>query len=95
MCDAWLNDAAQFIQDMGPCPAGHTLDRLDPHGDYEPSNCRWATSHQQARTRTDNVIVEYQGAPMVLKDYAALVGIDYKRLHARIRRGMSLEEASR
>lgn len=95
MCDEWARDAARFLADMGPCPPRHTLDRINPHGHYEPGNCRWASAHQQARTRTDNVIVEYQGAQMILKDYAALLCLDYKRLHARIRRGMSLEQASR
>lgn len=94
MCDAWSQDAAQFLKDMGPCPPGHTLDRMNPNGNYEPENCRWATSHQQARTRTDNVLVEYQGSTMILKDYAALMGLGYKRLHARLRKGMSLAEAA-
>lgn len=94
MCDAWANDASLFIAYMGPRPIGHTLDRIDTDGHYEPGNCRWATSHQQARNRTDNVVVQYQGLSMILKDYAALMGIDYKRLHARLRKGMSLEAAS-
>lgn len=94
MCAEWASDATQFLQHMGPCPPKHTLDRINPHGHYEPGNCRWATSHQQARTRTDNVYVTYEGATMVLKDYASLMGLDYKRLHSRLRKGMSLERAS-
>lgn len=95
MCSEWVNDAAKFISDMGPCPPGLTIDRINPNGNYEPGNCRWATSHQQARTRTDNVLVEYQGATMVLKDYAALVGVNYKSLHARLKyKGNTLEQAT-
>lgn len=95
MCAAWMNDAAAFIDDMGPCPPGHTLDRIDPHGNYEPMNCRWANSHQQARTRTDNVLVEFQGETMCLKDYALLMGLNYKSLHRKVRmNGMSLEAAT-
>ena len=95
MCQEWSNDASQFIADMGPCPPLHTLDRINPHGHYEPGNCRWATSYQQARTRTDNVFVEHEGRRMILKDYAALLGLNYKRLHARLKSGMPIEEASR
>jgi len=94
MCDAWANNPSQFLQDMGPCPLKHTLDRKDVNGNYAPENCRWATSHQQARNRRDNVIVEWQGVQMILKDYAALLGLNYKTLHARLRKGLTLEAAS-
>lgn len=95
MCERWLNDAAAFIADMGECPPRHTIDRIDPNGDYEPTNCRWATTHQQARTRTDNVIVTSDGVQMILKDYADIVGVNYKSLHAKIKyRGKTLEQAT-
>ena len=95
MCERWTNDAASFIADMGAAPAGHTIDRIDPHGDYEPENCRWATSRQQARTRTDNVIVTFQGVEMILKDYATMMRVNYKSLHAKIRYyGKTLEQAT-
>ena len=45
---AW-HDYLCFEQDMGE-PAGHeTLDRIDPYGNYEPKNCRWADLPTQAR----------------------------------------------
>lgn len=95
MCDEWVYDFTAFLRDMGECPPGLSIDRVDVNGHYEPRNCRWANSRQQARTRTDNVLVEHNGMTMVLKDFAALMNVGYKALHARVRyKGQSAHEAA-
>lgn len=95
MCADWVADFANFLRDMGECPPELTLDRIDVHKGYEPGNCRWATASQQARTRTDNVLVEYNGSTMVLKDFAAYMGVNYKSLHQRVKyKGQSALEAA-
>ncbi len=50
MCDRWRSFSA-FLDDMGPCPAGLTLERIDVNGNYEPNNCRWATKTDQSRNK--------------------------------------------
>lgn len=50
LCDEWL-DFAGFLRDMGERPPNTTLDRVDPDGNYEPGNCRWASALVQARNQ--------------------------------------------
>lgn len=47
ICDRWVKSFESFLADMGPRPPDHSLDRTDPNGNYEPSNCKWATQHEQ------------------------------------------------
>ena len=40
-----------FLVDMGERPENKTLDRIDVDGNYEPSNCRWATLSEQQKNK--------------------------------------------
>ena len=54
VCPEWASFEA-FVANVGERPSAlHSLDRVDPNGNYEPSNCRWVTHTEQCRNRRSN-----------------------------------------
>ena len=51
ICDRWRDNFINFLEDMGVRPQGTSLDRIDVNGNYEPTNCRWATTKEQSKNK--------------------------------------------
>jgi hypothetical protein len=92
VCERWL-EFENFLADMGEPPAGMSIDRYPNNdGNYEPSNCRWATSQDQANNRRSNVSMTAFGMTKTLAAWARSIGITQQTLQSRLRRGGSSEE---
>lgn len=92
MCERWLHNFSAFLADMGPCPEGCSIDRINVNGDYEPGNCRWATQAEQARGRRNNHYLEHAGERLVLTDWASRLGMTPQELHRKLQQGYTLAD---
>lgn len=83
VCDRWRHSATAFHEDMGECPDGYTLDRIDNTKGYSPDNCRWATRSENQNNRANSrrwVVhgVEFSSAV----EAAAVHGVTYATIKA-------------
>lgn len=96
ICDRWINSFENFYADMGPKPSSeHSIDRFpDNNGNYEPSNCRWATKFEQAQNKRNNRWIQNEaGVTTPIAQAARNTGINEATLRFRLNRGMSDVEA--
>ncbi len=94
VCERWLESFENFLADMGLRPGpGYSIDRENNDGHYEPGNCRWATSDIQANNRRVNKYYEFEGEQLTIPQIAKKLRIPPATLAARLRYGMSPDEA--
>jgi hypothetical protein len=80
VCERWRgpDGFANFLADMGERPPGKTIDRIDNDGNYEPSNCRWATPREQAHNRLSTYRIFLPGVtsrPVSLAEISESLGL--------------------
>lgn len=83
VCERW-KDFTNFLSDMGERPNGKSIDRINVRGNYEPSNCRWASTKQQANNTRRNVKFEHNGEMKTISELADIAGIEYDTMYYRI-----------
>lgn len=92
VCDRW-QEFENFLADMGLRPDGKSLDRIDNDGNYEPTNCRWASRKEQNGNRRNCIMVTFQGGTMNLKEASRQSGLKYRAVHKRLERGWDVARA--
>lgn len=92
VCERWMKYEG-FAADMGDRPAKMTLDRINPNGNYEPSNCRWASAKTQAENRR-GIGRMWKGTVRTIADIARLEGLPRTSLQKRVKHyGETVEDA--
>lgn len=96
VCPEWRTFTG-FLADMGECPSPqHSIDRFpDQKGNYEKSNCRWATDKEQANNKANNRLLEYKGVSRTMAEWADCPEccVSYTTLRKRLGMGWTVEQA--
>ena len=91
ICDRWVNSYENFRNDMGECPQGKSLDRIDTDGNYDPSNCRWVSQKEQCNNKRTNIKLEYLGQIKTVAEWAESLGISRYTLYSRVKRKLNID----
>ena len=82
-CERW-SSFENFFDDMGERPKKTSLDRINPYGNYEPNNCRWADIMTQENNRRNNVFYDIDGEKLTLTQIARKYHISRRNLANKI-----------
>lgn len=86
VCDQWVKSFEAFFLDMGEAPDGMSIERNDVNGNYEPSNCRWATAYEQhLNTRRTKLVDLADGrGSLAMVAQCKHLDLDYRTVQTRI-----------
>jgi len=93
VCERWRSSFVNFFTDMGPKPFPEaTIERVDNDGNYEKSNCKWATQEEQKQNTRNVRKLTYNGETLSIGEWAKKLGIDRSTLRLRLDKGWPLDE---
>lgn len=92
VCKRWYN-ISNFYKDMGQPDKGESIERIDNNGNYEPSNCKWATIIEQANNKRNNRLITIDGKTNSMAQWCRELGRKYGTVQGRIYIGWTEERA--
>lgn len=92
VCESWRGSFSAFYADMGDPLDGTSIERIN-FGNYEPSNCRWATHTEQARNRRSNRMLEIGGQTKTMVEWSEESGVHFGTIRKRLKQGRTAEES--
>ena len=95
MCEAWYKSFEVFYADMGRCPKGFEIDRVNVDGHYEPGNCRWISRRANRSNQRRSRYVEFEGEQMTVMEASRRAGISPYVVYGRLDLGWPVERALR
>jgi hypothetical protein len=93
VCDRWRESFANFFEDVGECPKGCELDRIDRDGNYEPGNCQWVTHKVNSNNHSNNRFITYNKETLTLTQWSEKTGLSPSVIHSRLAKHWSVERA--
>jgi len=94
VCRRWKESFVEFLKDMGPRPSPkHSIDRKENRHGYYPWNCRWVTSKEQCRNKTNNHRVEVSGESLTVVEWSERFGVPARVIYQRLYHGWSPRRA--
>lgn len=92
VCERW-EDFSNFLADMGKCPQGMTIERIDNTKGYGPENCKWASWLEQSHNRTNNHSISIGGERLLISQWAKRLGVGDTVIPHRLAMGWDAEKA--
>lgn len=85
VCDRWRRSYENFLSDMGRRPSPkHSLDRINNHLGYSPTNCQWATREKQQNNKRTNRTITCHSITRTLPEWSRLTGIHPNTIRTRL-----------
>ena len=94
VCDEWKNNYNNFYNWAinNGFQIGLSIDRINNDGNYEPSNCQWATRKQQMNNTSRNRLLTFNNETHTLSEWSELLNIKYGTICSRLHRGKLISE---
>jgi hypothetical protein len=94
VCERWTHSFQNFLEDMGIRPSDDfQIDRINNDGNYEPSNCRWASRIENASNKRNNRVITAFGKTQTLQSWERETGINRETIAKRLNNGYQPEVA--